>query len=72
MNKLPLHIETNESDRNQISSTSSHCSYLKAQDVILSMALVKVFDSNGKPLQLRALLNSASQPSFITENLLTN
>jgi hypothetical protein len=62
---LPLHIETNESDRNQISITSSHCSYLKAQDVILSTALVNVF---GKPLQLRALLNSASQPSFITEN----
>jgi hypothetical protein len=31
----------------------------------LSTALVNVF---GKPLQLRALLNSASQPSFITEN----
>jgi uncharacterized CHY-type Zn-finger protein len=66
-----LHIETNDSDRNQISpsvsSTSSHCSYLKAQDVILSTALVKVFDCNGKPLQLRALLDSGSQSSFITE-----
>ncbi|CAH1379261.1 unnamed protein product, partial [Tenebrio molitor] len=68
-----LHIETNDSDRNQISpsvsSTSSHCSYLKAQDVILSTALVKVFDCNGKPLQLRALLDSGSQSSFITESI---
>jgi hypothetical protein len=68
-----LHIETNDSDRNQISpsvsSTSSHCSYLKAQDVILSTTLVKVFDCNGKPLQLRALLDSGSQSSFITESI---
>lgn len=49
---------------------TSHCSHAsKDSFVILSTALVYVYDKNNKPVQCRALLDSGSQSNFVTKEL---
>ncbi|XP_063915614.1 uncharacterized protein LOC135131698 [Zophobas morio] len=63
-----LHIENTPENVEGLTPISSHCVSLISQTVILSTALIKVFDKNGKEHQLRALLDSASTSHFISEN----
>ena len=52
--------------------TSGHCNAsIPINNVLLSTAVVSIKNSNGKVVKLRALLDSGSQASFITENMAT-
>ena len=49
--------------------TNNHCSaQVPPVSVLLATALVSIRDSKGKPVQLRAMLDSGSQASFITSD----
>lgn len=51
------------------SSVTTHCSNFSQTQVLLSTAIIHVYDSSGNIHQCRALLDSGSQTSFITTEL---
>ncbi|KAJ8977812.1 hypothetical protein NQ317_000069 [Molorchus minor] len=55
-------------------SISTHCSQqIKNENyVLLTTALVNIYDRQNNPIQCRALLDSGSQSCFITEELFSN
>lgn len=59
--------EVNEDGEN--SSTSTHCASSKPTDVMIATALVKVHAPNGNFALARALIDSGSESSFISESL---
>lgn len=63
-----LHEErVSSSENEQTVNLSSHINF-NGDQVLLSTALLKIFDKNGKCHVARALLDSGSQSSFITED----
>ena len=49
--------------------TNNHCSaQVSPVSVLLATALESIRDSKGNPVQLRAMLDSGSQASFITSD----
>jgi len=50
-------------------SISAHAASASGAKVLLSTAIIKIFSSSNEPFLARALLDSASQGNFITNNL---
>lgn len=64
------HVDKPEynNNRDSQSSTSTICAQILNKNIVLSTAIVKVVDKNGKLHHLRALLDSGSQSNFISES----
>ncbi|XP_060841938.1 uncharacterized protein LOC132922439 [Rhopalosiphum padi] len=50
-------------------SVSAHASAISCRQVLLSTAIINVYNNDGKPVKCRALLDSGSQNNFITEHM---
>ncbi|KAJ8950955.1 hypothetical protein NQ318_008396, partial [Aromia moschata] len=78
-NTSPKKSASTSSSQEQINSTtkdskdvtiSTHCNQHKFENfVLLSTAVISIFDSQNKPIKCRALLDSGSQSNFITQEL---
>ncbi|XP_060846165.1 uncharacterized protein LOC132925818 [Rhopalosiphum padi] len=50
-------------------SVSAHASAISCRQVLLSTAIINVYNNDGKPVKSRVLLDSGSQNNFITEHM---
>lgn len=71
-----LHLSTPDHEHNAVSTSSTSINALAANNVpginvLLSTAIIKIYSSSNETLFARALLDSASQSSFITNDLVS-
>lgn len=65
-------LVTSEIEQNVLIESQANLSHVcrrQEQQIILSTALISIFDAHGNPHTCRALLDSGSQPNFITKSL---
>ncbi|XP_050515058.1 uncharacterized protein LOC126890245 [Diabrotica virgifera virgifera] len=61
--------KANKSDSNDVYQASSLSTFSGKKEVLLQTACVTIYDSHNNPVKVRCLTDSASQLSFITEEL---
>uniref|UniRef100_A0A6P7FME4 Uncharacterized protein LOC114329321 n=1 Tax=Diabrotica virgifera virgifera TaxID=50390 RepID=A0A6P7FME4_DIAVI len=61
--------KANKSDSNDVYQASSLSTFSGKKEVLIQTACVTIYDSHNNPVKVRCLTDSASQLSFITEEL---
>lgn len=76
INKTESNVTSEQYDENSEESptasnvsVSAHASAINYRQVLLSTAIINVYNTDGKPVRCRVLLDSGSQNNFITEHM---